>query len=304
VVDGRLARIQQQGDAIRVWDGDGQLSAASFSSAKTIVATNFGNLAGRLGLGRIDWADGSTWRKLDLSGEYKDSAGGRVRILSNGAGDLVLVNASGATTVSHWIDATHLVQTEWGGVTGLVQDARIQWSNGTTWTKNLHINGTTAKGGKVAIEVRQDSITLFNTKGPSSRARLVDDHTIYAIDWRITGTISGDQIQWSNGTVWKEFGFNALHAAFSDIQTSPFPNLFLTGNSGKGTTVSIEVRQNQIFLKDKAGNVSPAQLVSPGTIVAQNWNLTGTLKKNKINWSNGTVWQGFDTNLLNYVFGK
>jgi hypothetical protein len=38
----------------------------------------------------------------------------------------------------------------------------------------------------------------------------------------VTGTQSNGRIQWSNGTVWDNFDFNALDAVFSDIKTFPF----------------------------------------------------------------------------------
>jgi hypothetical protein len=184
----------------------------------------------------------------------------------------------------------------------LVQDAKILWSTGEIWNKNLHIDGATATGQSIAIEVRPDQILLFNPSGPSSRARLVDAQTIYAVDWRITGHLTGDQILWSNGITWKDFGWNNLNAAFSDVVTYAFPNILLKGKDGK-SPVSIELRQSAIFVTNKSGQVSPAKLIAPGTILAVNWNITGKLKNGNIYWSNGTVWQGFDAALISYIFG-
>ncbi|MEY4179979.1 MAG: Bifunctional hemolysin/adenylate cyclase precursor, partial [Planctomycetota bacterium] len=299
-VDGGLARIQHEGSEIRIWDPSGKLSVASFTAARTIVVPALGNMVGQIRLGGIDWSDGAVWRKLDLSSNYKNAAGDWIRILSNGAGDVVFVTSRGHTSIGRWIDPTRLVAVEWGGMTGVVRDSRIVWSDGGIWSKVLRINGVTATRGPVAIESRGDQILLIN--GSSiSRARLVNAQTIYAIDWRRTGTIVDDQIRWSNGTVWKDFGFEALNAAFRDIETLPFPNLLLKGDNSRGGAVTIELRQNQLFVTDSNGRVAPATRPAPGKIAVASWNLTGTLIKGKIYWSNATVWRGFDATLIDYV---
>ncbi|MDB5341412.1 MAG: hypothetical protein JWN70_7031, partial [Planctomycetaceae bacterium] len=212
--------------------------------------------------------------------------------------------SSGNASTGDWIDPTHIVRNEHGGVTGLVQDARIVWSDGTIWDKQLQINGTTATGGVVSIAVDADQILLASRPGGGSRARLVSPQTIYAIDWGITGTLVNDQIHWSNGTIWKDFGSNNLNAAFSDISTLPFPNIVLQGRNERGSANSIELRQNAIFLTSKNGAVTPATITGPNMILAVNWNLTGTLEQGQIVWSDGTSWKGFDPTLLNYVFGN
>jgi hypothetical protein len=299
-VDGGLARIQHEGGEIRIWDPSGKLSVASFTAARTIVVPALGNMVGQIRLGGIDWSDGAVWRKLDLSSNYKNAAGDWIRILSNGAGDIVFVTSRGDTSIGRWIEPTRLVAVEWGGMTGVVRDSRIVWSDGGIWSKVLRINGVTATRGPVAIESRGDQILLIN--GSSiSRARLVNAQTIYAIDWRRTGTIVDDQIRWSNGTVWKDFGFEALNAAFRDIETLPFPNLLLKGDNSRGGAVTIELRQNQLFVTDSNGRVAPATRPAPGKIAVASWNLTGTLIKGKIYWSNATVWRGFDATLIDYV---
>ncbi|MFM7073242.1 MAG: beta strand repeat-containing protein, partial [Planctomycetota bacterium] len=300
-VAGGIARIQHQGSVIRVWDQEGNLYPASFTAAKTIIVPSLGNLSGQIRAGGIDWSDGSSWRKLDLSTEYRNAAGERFRILSNGVGDVVLGDSKGNASVARWVGPDRLVALDWGGRTGVVRDSRITWSDGSVWLKNQRLNGTTATGGLVAIESRDDQILLSNGSA-RSRARLVNSQTIYAIDWRLTGVIVDDQIQWSNGTIWKDFGLEAFNSAFRDIVTLPFPNVFLKGDDSRGGAVAIELRQNELFLTDRKGDVAPAVRIATNKIFVAKWNLTGTLVKGKVYWSNATLWRGFDTTLIEYVF--
>jgi hypothetical protein len=300
-VGGGVARIQHQGSVVRVWDQDGKLYPASFTATKTIVVPSLGNLSGQIRAGGIDWSDGSTWRKLDLSTEYRNAAGDRFRILGNGVGDVVLGDIKGNVSVARWLGPDRLVALDWGGRIGVVRDSRITWSDGSVWLKNQRLNGTTATGALVAIESRDDQILLVNGSA-RSRARLVNSQTIYAIDWRLTGAIIDDQIQWSNGTIWKDFGLEAFNSAFRDIVTLPFPNVLLKGDDSRGGAVAIELRQNELFVTDRRGDVAPATRIATNKIFVAKWNLTGTLVKGKVYWSNATLWRGFDTTLIEYVF--
>lgn len=214
-----------------------------------------------------------------------------------------MVDSRGNAFNSRWIDANRLMALDRGGVTGVVRDSRIVWSDGANWSKNLLFQGISNSNVPVSIESRADQIELKNGS-TRSRARLIGSDTLYAIDWRLTGMFVDGTIRWSNGTVWKEFGYENFNAAFGDIETFPFPNLMVKGSTSRGGTVAFELRRNQLFATDRAGNTASAMLVEPGKVFVAAWNLTGTLKKGRILWSNATVWQGFDTPLLDYVLGK
>jgi hypothetical protein len=299
VVDGKLAHVQQYGDELRIWNQSGVLWAGSFTSPQTIAVSNVSGLTGQLDLGRIVWSDGSIWKKLDLSETYTNSAGGSVRILDNGGGNLVFVNRAGQGAFGRWISPTQVVAIDWGNVTGTVQDGRLAWSNGTTWNKDLAANGSTALGGRISLQVRPDQILLTNRFGGTSRARLIDANTIYSIDWNVAGTLSGDQILWANGTVWNAFDHKSFHAAFSDVVSFPFPNLTIAGTTLTGGTISIQATPGKLTLVNRAGGTSQAQFLDATTLIAVDWNVKGVLSGNKILWANGTVWKGFDLKLLN-----
>jgi len=300
VVGGRLARIQQQGDELRIWNADGNLSAGNFTSSQAIVAKNFGGLTAQLEAGQIVWSNGDVWTKLDLSPDYTNAAGARVRVLNDGAGNLVLVNRAGEGAFGRWVSPTQIVVSDWGNVSATVRDGQILWSNGTIWSKNLKTGGTTAAGGRIGIQVRPNEILLTNRAGGTSRARLLDQTSVYAIDWKVAGKLVNGRILWDNGTVWNGFSLNEFHAAFSDLTSLPFPDFVLKGDNARGSAIAIEVRQN-LFAKNRQGDRSRLQITSPTTVVALDWNSTGTIKDGRIYWNNGTIWQGFDRNLFDFA---
>ncbi len=215
----------------------------------------------------------------------------------------MIVDGRGNTFNGRWIDPSRLIALDSGGAPGVVRDSRIVWSDGAIWSKLLLFQGISSTCGIVSIDSRADQIELKNGS-TRSRARLLSPDTLYAIDWRLTGVFVDGTIRWSNGTVWKDFGYQNFNAAFGDIETFPFPNLILKGATSRGGTVAFELRQNQLFATDRGGNTAPATLVAPGKVFVAAWSLTGTLKNGRMRWSNATVWQGFDVPLLDYVLGK
>jgi hypothetical protein len=157
------------------------------------------------------------------------------------------------------------------------------------------MTGTDAAGKNVTIEVRDDAIILTSRGQGTSRARLLDGSTIEAIDWGWTGTISHGVITWSHGPVWSNFDPNLFDAAFGNVETLPFPNLKVDGKTKGRGKVSIEAKGGEIIATNSDGETSRVQRIAANTILAIDWNWTGTVKKGRIYWSNGVIWRGLDS---------
>lgn len=74
-----------------------------------------------------------------------------------------------------------------------------------------------------------------------------------------------------------------------------------TGSLADGT---IETRNINLRSENDTFTVQSTALKAPNTILAVDWNITGTLEHGRIVWSNGTIWKGFDPKLLSDVFAN
>ena len=83
---------------------------------------------------------------------------------------------------------------------GLTADAHAQSFSGRWYC----VQGCQIPNGRAVIEQRGDRLTLYNEVGQVSRGYLEDPRTVVAVDWRVTGRISGNggAIIWRNGSRW------------------------------------------------------------------------------------------------------
>jgi hypothetical protein len=94
---------------------------------------------------------------------------------------------------------------DWHGLRGDVRGNRIEWSNGTTWTRgpsdragNGRWNDREARDlqGRWYVQAR-------NENGDTSRLEVERDGDVRALDWRdLHGDVRRDRIEWANGTTW------------------------------------------------------------------------------------------------------
>jgi hypothetical protein len=106
---------------------------------------------------------------------------------------------------------------DWQGVRGDVKGNRIEWSNGTTWTRRpsdragygdahqlqgrWYVNGDSKKPAEINTDGR--NLQARNEKGQTSRLQLERDGDIRALDWNgLHGNVRRDRIEWANGTTW------------------------------------------------------------------------------------------------------
>ena len=109
---------------------------------------------------------------------------------------------------------------DWQGVRGDVKGNRIEWSNGTTWTRQpsdrigygygrdarqlegrWFVNGDSKKTAEITGNGR--NLQARNEKGDTSRLEVERDGDVRALDWRgLPGDVRRDRINWANGTTW------------------------------------------------------------------------------------------------------
>jgi hypothetical protein len=140
-------------------------------------------------------------------------------ISSNGP-MLNLTNESGSTSIGNLQGSNQIVAPEWQFVTGTLNGGRIDWSNGTFWTRcnngggggrrAPNLNGRWYPNGNrslsCSIQQRRGNLTLQNESGDRATGSFNGKWSV-TTNWQgtsIAGTISrdGNRIDWSNGTYW------------------------------------------------------------------------------------------------------
>lgn len=143
-------------------------------------------------------------------------------ISSNGA-FLNLTNENGDTSIGNLQGSNQIVAPGWQFVTGTLNPRgnRIDWSNGTFWTRcesdggggrrrRISLNGNWYPNGNrslsCSIQERRGNLQLQNETGDRATGSF-DGRRQIMTNWagtRITGSVSrdGNRIDWSNGTYW------------------------------------------------------------------------------------------------------
>jgi hypothetical protein len=138
---------------------------------------------------------------------------------------LNLTNESGSTSIGRMQGNNQIVASEWQFVTGTLSGngQRIDWSNGTFWTRcynggggggggyrTPNLNGNWYPNGnrslQCSIQQHRGNLTLQNENGDRATGSFNGKWKV-STNWqgtRIGGTISsdGNRIDWSNGTYW------------------------------------------------------------------------------------------------------
>jgi len=129
------------------------------------------------------------------------------------------------------------------------------------------------------IQQSGNELVLTNEFGQSTTGRFINGTQIVADQWNgITGTISGDRINWSNNTIWTR-------------NQETFPNISGTWYFGNQAT-SIAQNGQSLTLTNEQGVSSQGRFLSSSEIIADDWGgLRGTLVNSAtISWTNGDRW--------------
>lgn len=99
-----------------------------------------------------------------------------------------------------------------GGLRGHIKRGRIEWANGSTWTRtpshrgNLagtwYLNGDHNKSVKIVSS--REGFEATNERGQTTRLQVTRDGDVRALDWEggLRGDVRRDTIEWQNGTTW------------------------------------------------------------------------------------------------------
>jgi hypothetical protein len=99
-----------------------------------------------------------------------------------------------------------------GGLRGHVKRDRIEWANGSMWTRTpshrrdlagtWYLNGERDK--RVEILSSRDGLQAKNERGQTTRLQTDHDGDVRALDWEggLRGNVKRDKIEWQNGTTW------------------------------------------------------------------------------------------------------
>jgi hypothetical protein len=135
---------------------------------------------------------------------------------------LEATNENGKTTRLEMDRRGDIQASDWQGLRGDVKGNRIEWSNGTTWTRRpsdrigygwskdrdarqlqgrWYVNGDPSKPAEINSDGRY--LEARNENGDRSRLEVERDGDLRALDWRgLHGDVKRDRIEWANGTTW------------------------------------------------------------------------------------------------------
>ncbi len=251
--------------------------------------------------------NGSAGATASVTGAITDSTAlggtwfinGRPTSISQTQSGLTFTNELGRQSAGRVVSATQIIADDWNGMTGtLVGTNRIEWANGTVWTRTgtppavedvPTLSTSWSYNGSTSIAQAGASLTFTNEMGQTSTGRFVSATQVVADQWGITGTLIGSgQIQWSNGTSWLSLAAPSFTPPTLAASWTIGLNLLPTFILGSGASVT---------LVNEMGSQSRGQLISETQIVALDWmGIIGTLSNanSRINWSNNTQWDVLD----------
>jgi hypothetical protein len=133
-------------------------------------------------------------------------------------------------------------------------------------------------------------LNLTNESGSTSIGNLQGANQIVAPGWQfVTGTLSGGQINWSNGTFWTRCGGGGGgRRRASSLNGNWYPQ----GN--RSLSCSIQQHRGNLTLQNENGARATGSFTGRSRITT-NWQgttIVGTISRdrNRIDWSNGTYW--------------
>ncbi|MFN0052915.1 MAG: Calx-beta domain-containing protein [Planctomycetales bacterium] len=205
--------IKQLGTTLTFINASGGTSAGRFLNGSEVIASDWGNLVGKLSAGgmRISWSNGAVWDLIpSIGGAWANSTAAPTQVQQLG-NSLLFVDRVGGKSPGSFLGPDTVIATGWN-VTGTFSGKSIKWSNGTTWTFQT-LGGSVPNLGGLWDVSGQDSrilqtdtqMTLVNRNGGTSAARFLSSTVLVADGWGMQGIISGNTITWSNsiyGAVW------------------------------------------------------------------------------------------------------
>jgi hypothetical protein len=133
------------------------------------------------------------------------------------------------------------------------------------------------------ITNNRGQLEATNEHGHTSRLESASPGRVRALDWGgITGEVRGDRINWSNNTYWTRASNSAAYIGNMEgtwyVRGSRDANARITNNRG------------QLEATNENGQTSRLEFAGRGRVRAMDWDITGEVRGDRINWSNNTYW--------------
>lgn len=294
-VNGKLARINQNGAALTFVNDAGVGSTGNFIARDRVQATGYGKTA-TIDLtvadqGRLLWSDGSIWLRISLGGQWVAS-NQLTSIAQTNDVQLTMTRSNGTQMSGVILSPSTLMITGAGAMGGTFKDGKITFNSGEIWSKlDLSPLYTSSLDG-LATQVLQDGTTVLrfvDQFGTTTTGRWTTPTSLIDNGKNRTGTVSNGKIVWSDGETWNK-------------------SLTILGTqNGQPTSqsISITATPTTIVASDINGNAVGLRLLSATSLRATTGSLAGqigTRRDGKIFWQGGTVWENFDFNALNALF--
>jgi Bacterial pre-peptidase C-terminal domain/Metallo-peptidase family M12 len=213
---------------------------------------------------------------VDISGDYLFN--GATTHVVQSANSLTFINEHGGSSAGEFLSSTQVVASGWGNLVGNIVGNNIVWANGSTWTKGTlpDISGDYLFNGVARILQSGDSLTFINEHGGSAAGVFLDATHVKVTGWgNLTGTISGNDVVWANGSTWVRA-----------------PAVNIAGDyTFNGATTSVQQSGASLTFTNEHGGRSDGYLLDATHVRATDWgNLVGTLNGGRIDWANGSSW--------------
>jgi hypothetical protein len=148
-----------------------------------------------------------------------------------------------------------------------------------------YLNGERDK--PVEISSSRRGLQATNENGDSSRLERRGNN-VRALDWEggLQGNVKGDKIEWANGSTW----MRAPSSRRGSVNSNLTGTWYLNGDRNK--RVEIVSSRDGLQAKNERGQTSRLQTDRDGDVQALDWEggLRGNLKRDRIEWKNGTTW--------------
>jgi|GEM_PF-2811890 len=126
----RPTSISRSGNELLYTNERGEVSRGFYINQKEVRALDWGGLVGEIAKGVVRWGNDSVWVD-DLSGEY--TFNGETAAIAQAANLLTFTNEHGSVSQGRFLNETHVVATDWGGLIGEIVNGRLGWRNGSIW---------------------------------------------------------------------------------------------------------------------------------------------------------------------------
>lgn len=209
----QFTRTETQNDGTVLFVNErGRSVTGTFTAPNIVTLSGWGGLRGLVVGNNVQWGNASVWTfrsanvapsgAAQLGGTWFTS-GGTASISQNGA-FLVFTNEFGGSASGVLTSGNQFSVPGWGNLNGTVSAGTVQWSNGSRWISVSSLLGNYTTGGQTTSFQWNGSQFLFiNERGGSSTATITGPNQFTAVNWGgLTASFSGNQINWSNGTVW------------------------------------------------------------------------------------------------------